>query len=402
MAKPAYDCIIVGGGISGLHSALELQKKHGDWNIAILEKYKNLGGRAHTYHVPNKAIHWEAGAGRICECQYKIIGLVRKYGLHLIELPKDNNVFNDINIPVFIEPLQSLPQNILQTHTLFELLTSIYGSKAKEIVEPFPYWAEIYSLRADLALRAFLHSELSDHHKFYVIKEGFSEVINHMRAEFESRGGTVLVKMTVDGVKRGEGASTDLSVAFDNNNISLRALRVCIIALDVDSVRKIRGLDDLPVLKKLKTSPLLRIYAIFPKPWKMDKIVTGNHLRYIIPIDPQRGVVMISYTDGDDTRSYAKLIGSDSQLKKAIMADVRALLPNENIPDPTLIKAHYWPSGCTYWQPGNYDPYKESDAACTPLPSLPSLFMCGESFSTRQAWIEGALDHTDICLAKIE
>jgi len=400
MAKPAYDCIIVGGGISGLHAALELQKKHSSWSIAILEKYEGLGGRAFTYH--NHGMHWEAGAGRICECQYKIIGLVHKYGLHLSKIPKEKSIFNSVNIPFYIEPLQMLPQDLLEKHTLFELLQNIYGAKAKEIVEPFPYWAEVYSLRADLALKAFLHSELSHDHDFFVINEGFSAVVKNMRAEFEKKGGEVLVKMVVEGVEKGEGSSTDLQVAFDKNKIKLRANKVCLMALDVDSVRKIDGLSDLPVLKKLKTSPLLRIYAIFPKPWVLGRVVTGERIRYIIPIQPEKGVVMISYTDGDDTKAYAKLIGDDLTLKKAVMADVHSLFPDEKIADPTFIKAHYWPSGCTYWQPGHYDPYKESEAACQPLASLPGLYMCGESFSTRQTWVEGALDHTDKCLAKIE
>jgi hypothetical protein len=400
MAKAAYDCIIVGGGISGLYSALKLQKKHPLWSIAILEKYEGLGGRTFTYHT--HGTHWEAGAGRICECQYKIIGLVHKYGLHLSKIPKEKSIFNAVNIPFFIEPLQLLPQDLLETHTLFELLQDIYGAKAKEIVEPFPYWAEIYSLRADLALKTFLHSELSHDHDFFVINEGFSAVIKNMRAEFEKKGGEVLVKMVVEGVEKGDDSSTDLQVAFDKNKIKLRANKICLMALDVDSVRKIRGLSDLPVLKKLKTSPLLRIYAIFPKPWTLGRVVTGERIRYIIPIQPEKGVVMISYTDGDDTKAYAKLIGNDLTLQKAVMADVRSLFPDEKIADPTFIKAHYWQSGCTYWQPGHYDPYKESDAACKPLASLPSLFMCGESFSTRQTWVEGALDHADICLAKIE
>jgi hypothetical protein len=401
MAKAAYDCIIVGGGISGLYAALKLQKRHPSWSIAILEKYEGLGGRTFTYHT--HGTHWEAGAGRICECQYKIIGLVHKYGLHLSKIPKEKSIFNSVNIPFFIEPLQLLPQDLLETHTLFDLLEDIYGSKAKEIVEPFPYWAEIYSLRADLALKTFLHSELSHDHTFFVINEGFGAVIKNMRAEFEDKGGEVLVKMAVEGVERGDGSSTDLQVAFDKDKIKLRANKVCLMALDVDSVRNIRGLSDLPVLKKLKMSPLLRIYAIFPKPWTLGRVVTGERIRYIIPIQPEKGIVMISYTDGDDTKAYAKLIGSDLALKKAVMADVRALFPDEKIADPNFIKAHYWPSGCTYWQPGHYDPYKESLAACHPLStSLPGLFMCGESFSTRQTWVEGALDHTDICLAKIE
>ena len=63
-----YDICILGGGIAGLYCAREIAKKWPDSKIAILEKYKILGGRMHTYHkdVPGVGeVRWENGAGRI-------------------------------------------------------------------------------------------------------------------------------------------------------------------------------------------------------------------------------------------------------------------------------------------------------------------------------------------------
>ena len=41
-----YDLVIIGGGISGLYSALKLQKNYN--KILLVEKNSNLGGRIQT------------------------------------------------------------------------------------------------------------------------------------------------------------------------------------------------------------------------------------------------------------------------------------------------------------------------------------------------------------------
>ena len=412
MASPAYDCIIVGGGISGFYSALNIQKKHPSWSIAILEKYKGVGGRTYTYHNPEKGVQWEMGAGRISKSHKILLNLIKKYDLNLIPLHSQSsyidknelieNDFSSLNVPLFIEPLHFLPQEILQKNTLFDLLKGIYGfEKAKDIVVKFPYWAEVYSLRADLALKAFLEGEMKNNAGYSVLKEGFSELIARMRAEFEEAGGEVLVRMSLEGVSLGENDTTDLVVAFDTNKIMLKAVKVCLLALHVDALRQIRGVNHLPVLKMVKTAPLMRIYAVFPKTWFQDmkNTITNGRLRYIIPISYEKGIIMISYTDGDDVKSYARLLDkSEEALESAVMSDIRRLFPDLDIPDPTFFKAHHWETGCSYWQPGDYNVEAESRKVCRPLKSIPRLFICGESFSLRQAWVEGALEHADECL----
>ena len=59
-----------------------------------------------------------------------------------------------------------------------------------------------------------------------------------------------------------------------------------------------------------------------------------------------------------------------------------------------MVKSHPWESGATYWVPGLYDPYKVSKESLRPFNDLPNLFICGESFSMKQAWIEGALENS--------
>jgi len=415
-----YDCIICGCGISGLYAGLALQKKYPTWSIVILEKYKGVGGRTYSYSPPHDLdITWEMGAGRISGDHKMLIDLIKKYHLGMIPLSegnmyKDNdteliqNPFTSQYVPLYFSILRVIPTEILQTKTLFEVLQGVYGlEKAHTIVKTFPYWAEIYSLRADLALHSFLEGEMNSSKDFFVLKEGFSELIHRLKEEFEEKGGKVLVRHNVLSVENGEVtmevSDVKKSITSRKRINKIQYNKICILALHADAIKKIKGVCRMPMLKYIKTSPLFRIYAIFPKPaWfaGLDRVITDERPRYIIPINPDKGVVMISYTDGDDTNYYNKIYSKegDEGLQVAVMKDVRKLFPEISIPEPTFFKGHYWDTGASYWQPGSYNVKEESEKSINPFSNI---YVCGETFSLRQAWVEGALEQTQLCIDKI-
>jgi hypothetical protein len=73
-----------------------------------------------------------------------------------------------------------------------------------------------------------------------------------------------------------------------------------------------------------------------------------------------------------------------------------------SIPDPLFFKSHPWKTGATYWIPGDYSPVLESKKAVHPFPAkFPGVWLCGESWSLRQAWVEGALEHAEEMLKKL-
>ncbi len=111
---------------------------------------------------------------------------------------------------------------------------------------------------------------------------------------------------------------------------------------------------------------------------------------------------MTSYTDAHDTKKYIDLLKqSPKRLEHQILKDLRTLFPERTIPDPLFFKAHPWYDGCTYWLPGSYDPEEESERILNPLPNRwDHLYVCGESYSLRQAWMEGALEHAELLLKK--
>ena len=66
----------------------------------------------------------------------------------------------------------------------------------------------------------------------------------------------------------------------------------------------------------------------------------------------------------------------------------------------SYIKYYYWSNGLHVWKPG-YNPQKIYKEILKPFEDE-LIFVCGESFSLQQGWIEGALETTYDVLEKIE
>jgi monoamine oxidase len=178
-----------------------------------------------------------------------------------------------------------------------------------------------------------------------------------------------------------------------------------ILAVPSEALKKISPFANLPALKHIQMTPLLRTYGVFKtnaegQPWFADlhKTVTDSPLKFIIPVNASKGIIMTSYTDGEDTKPWTKILAKgEPALKNAIMTETRKLFPARTIPQPIYFKAHLWKNGCSYWTPGLYDPVAMGNKIMNPWDNL---YVCGESYSQRQAWVEGALEHADALIHK--
>jgi hypothetical protein len=429
---PHYDVIVVGAGIAGLFTARELLKKYPGFSVAIAEKYKGFGGRTYSYSPPGfPGIQWEMGAGRIHKDHKLLMNLLKEYNLQFVPLnssityldkPGDfpvPNPFESVIIPVYFQPLLQLSKETLANHTIQQIMNTLYGkSKTKKILSYFPYRAEVNTLRADLALKTFFgKGEMGSYDNYGVIAEGFGELVARLKNDLQQRGCIFLQRHKLLNLKKGPGNSTDLDFQFgysdpkSSGKITLRAEKAVILALHRDALAEIPAFNGWKTLQHLKTKPLLRTYAIFPvqkgQSWfsGMSKIVTPERPRFILPINPAQGTIMISYTDSEDTAEYMKIQQKDGDkaLEAVIMEDIRKLFPYLEIPNPLFFKSHPWDIGATYWKPGNYSAEFESLKSYKPLPNtLPHVYLCGESWSMRQAWVEGALESASHCLTKIK
>ena len=388
--------IIVGAGIAGLWIADKLATNTDD-KITILEQGDYAGGRV----ITSKKYGYEIGAGRIDLRDHKhVMALVKRFGLKTYEhgkgalwIPLDSDQekptidpFHVIWNPV-IAILKKLDPTVLATHTLRGLATRVLGPReADALLIQFPYRAELDTLRADLAIRSF-ETEMNDTPTFGGVVGGLSQIIHGLESDVRKKGVQIQFKTTVTDVLCSESVYTVLL----KEGKPVKADRV-ILALPVVALRSLPCTRSFPPLKHLTMKPLTRIYAKTVGPWPYTKrIVTDSPLRYIIPVAPKDGIVMISYTESQDTRRFLGLKGD--ALIAALLSELKRLFPSLTL-DMEWAHAYEWSDGCSYWLPGSYNPVTEGTSALQPFPTTsPHLHLVGESFSQRQAWMEGALEH---------
>ena len=404
-----HDVIIIGAGIAGLRVGIRILREYNAPRVLILEKYNYVGGRIVTHY---KGGHqWEIGAGRIASTHRLVRKLMKKYSLTWAPLSTTSewrssdgshthDTFAELT-RIYLDPLRHLNPETLATSTIMELLRSVHGKKeATRFAQHFPYWSEIHTMRADMALASF-EEEMNPSHHFGVCKEGMSAITNAMRDEFLSLGGKIHTDREVTDIRQVHGPTEQITC----RNGKIYSARITILALHSDAIASLPSIRrHVPALSHLQMEPLLRMYAVFPTEgsgtaWfaNLPKCTTDRRVRYVIPINPAKGTIMISYTDGADAKYWMAMKSAHNAytVQEAVMRDIRALYPEKTIPDPTEFKLYPWHAGCTYWTPGEYDPHTLSREA---LYIRPTLFCCGESFSTRQAWMEGALEHADMLL----
>jgi len=391
--RMACDTLIVGSGLAGLYCARELLKHSPHKTVVICEKYKLIGGRTFTFY--HEDIQWEMGAGRISDDHTMVHRLLKEYGLHTLPIGEglhyketgnasyEENHFEPA-IDIVLGPLRMLPDSILGSKTLRELMVGIYGEKdTQKWMNRFPYHAEVVVMRADMALKEFF-TEMHSHKGYTICKEGLSALVDAMALDIRKRGGVFWVQHEVVEVSKGH------VVLMNKGEKRPMNAKQIILAVPVNALRKLSLFRRWKPLSYVAMSPLLRIYAKFERPWfsGLSRIVTTSPIRYFLPINEEKGEAMISYTDNVFAEHYMKM-GEDA-MKKAVMKDLRQLFPEREIPDPLVFESFRWDDGVSYWLPGDYSPATVSRESLHPFPGI---YVCGEGFSLRQGWMEGALEN---------
>jgi monoamine oxidase len=136
---------------------------------------------------------------------------------------------------------------------------------------------------------------------------------------------------------------------------------------------------------------LLRIFAQYKDVWfkDMPKILTQNKLQFIIPIDYNSGLIQISYSDRYNA-DFWNAFKTEKDVKKYLTKILNEMFPEKNIKEPEWITMHFWESGDHMWNVGvntKNIQYKIDDIF---IPK--DIYILGETYSERQAWVEGAIE----------
>jgi monoamine oxidase len=373
-----YDVAIIGGGISGLYCSLKLSHL----NVILIEENDYFGGRLKTNDSP----HFEIGAGRFNENDKILCKLLRLYNMTFIPISSKFDYIDkkDGIIPHSQEYYDYLLKKVTSYNcekfreiTFYKHCVNKLGKeKAEHILTLHGYSGDIKPINAYDAINLFNYKE----GKYFIVKEGFSELCKRMLSTMKI---TKLLNHKVSTIKR-----VDELFQVDHIFAKMVIFAIPPKCLNFPILKPL-----FPLFQSVETIPLLRIYAQYPEPYwfnGLKTMVTDDISKRIIPL--QNGLIMIVYADGANILPFVKngKVKNDSEIKKMIKDELNHLFPTISIPSTKYFKSFLWDVGYHSWK-SKYNSHKVMNT----LSNIDGIYICGEAFSTKQGWIEGALLSAD-------
>jgi protoporphyrinogen oxidase len=410
-----YDIIIIGGGVSGLYTAYNLLTKNPLLKIMILEKNNYLGGRIKTFNkkINNHNYIWEEGAGRLNDNHHLLIKLINDLNL------KDNlskisseisfypshgyNTKNNIKyinkspyiyINKIIKHSKKNKKEYLQQFTFKEYALQILNkNEVKFILDSFGYYAQLIKMNAYNAIKLF-NMGMNPSLQFYHLNPGFNILIQKLEEQLQNC--TILLNKNVLNIEY------DIFFRVILDDICYKS-KICILAIPKPDLLNFSILNSIKKeLNSINYKSLCRIYSIFKKEdiWfkNIGKTTTNNNSRYIIPIDKENGLIMISYSDSKFANYWNKLYMNNEKIFIKKLKNNIYKTFHKKIENPIFTRISYWPCAIGFWKK-NRDSSILSKKIIEPT-KIP-LFICGENYSETQGWIEGALETSLLVVNKI-
>lgn len=323
--KKDYDCIVIGGGISGLYVAYRLLRR--GFRVLVLEKNNRLGGRVFTFRG---GMTVDTGAGRFSSSHTLFCKLLRELGLWGKRVKNGTSVAHcyikdgetrvmtsimDYDAMVWgntkgnlFEPVlfssniqktlgwsmdmgldlvnqvrssgSTLPNVALVARLLAvgalrsrkSLIEQSFLSFAKSVLTSdevdfllgsFGYYSELVLMNAHDCLQLMM--ELDPSNGFFSLKGGLSQVIEELAKRIRAMGGDILLRREVRGIKVvGEEEYVISGVGSRGGEFSIYSKQVVCAVKKVDFMRWALFRPLAGILSALVSAPLCRVYARYP------------------------------------------------------------------------------------------------------------------------------------------
>jgi len=434
-----YDLVIIGGGISGIYTLYKLSSKYPQLKILLLESSERYGGRIVSYKetIDGEEYIMDLGAGRLGHHHKLINNLINELGLKpkiidipntktYIEVSENNSACDKTNFKdsimtkltkFFLSPLVSkLGKSILQKFYVSELIKKYMSlSFFQKVVSVFEYSSDLNEFNAYDAIEYFKY-DYNNESKFFTLVGGLEQIIENMLVvikktkSYKSKNIKLLNLSSVENIIK---KNTNLFKIVVNNYNKSRVYNVyskyVICALPKQSLKKLDLFKPfLRDLNSINSINLLRIFEIYNKTngetWfkNVKKTITNSQVQFVIPINPNNGLIMSSYSDCANARFWNLLRAKKgiTYVKNILNIKLNQLFSiyNITIPPSKYIKMYFWDAGVACWKKNVDSDYLSLKL----LNPLPNVFIIGENYSKYQAWCEGALMTSENCISKLD
>ena len=398
-----YDIIIIGGGIAGLYCAYQVLKKNSETKILILEAESQLGGRAGSIPFHGVNILSGAGVGRKKKDK-RLISLLRDLGLSSPEFPVKPNYSTTVH------PISELKKDIMELRkkynskihgsmTFKEFATSILG---REEYSNFVICSGYSDYENEDAYGTLYHYGFEDNYaKWTAIGVSWTDLISKMSDKTGKKN--ILLSHKVSKIENSCQVICENGKTFYSD--------IIILATTIDSVRQLLpgANSKQSIYQQIHGQSFLRIYGQFSKAsipimkevCPMTTVVPGP-LHKIIPMNPDKGVYMIAYTDNKDSKILDKYSENTAKNRDILCRLMEIAFDLESGCLSLLdMKDFFWHIGTHYYAPLSGNDQDRIDFIKKAQRPMSRVFIVGEMISLNQGWVEGALESVENILPDI-
>lgn len=411
MSQRYYDIIIIGSGMAGLYAAYNIQKMSPSTSFIVLEKYKKnwIGGRTSNDVFYGTRIVTGAGVGRKKKDKL-LIHLLNELDLPYEEFPFNPHYSSEmdriVDVKKVIEQLK-LEYNKNKNRkriTFKEFSKPVLGDK---LYNDFLVSAGYTDYENEDAFDVIENYGMDDNaccwKGLYI---NWKQLVATLRNKIGP--GKIKASMNVVSIKKTRenpclfSVETDKEIVFESNKV--------IVATTIDSIKQILpgASSKNSIYNEIKGQNFLRLYGKFSKKSSeiMQEYVKGytivpGPLQKIIPMNANKGVYMIAYSDNANATFLKKYL-EDTPKNREIFCRLleKALgIPNKSL-ELVAIKDYYWPIGTHYYTPLS-DKYENREEFIHKAQNPEKgILVVGEVVCDNQGWTNGALASVKAVLNK--
>ena len=412
MTNTQYDIIIIGGGIAGLYAAYKILEKTPQKNILVLEREKQIGGRIGNEMFHGTSIVTGAGVGRK-EKDHLLTKLLHDIEVPYNEFPAKHHYANTI------EPKCNTKAMFMKLRKEFKNLTTHSHKTFKEFAT--------FVLGKDEYQNFIICSGYTDYENEDVYDTLYNYGFEDNYGEWTAMGinWNLLVKTMVKKIGSRKILGNQNVVKIDIMNESIYQIHTTdsdgsekiyeckkmILATTIDSVLKLlpNASGRNSIYRQIQGQPFLRVYGKFSKesiPILQNYIpsltIVPGPLQKIIPMNPEKGVYMIAYSDNNSALVLKPFLDNTIENR-----EIFALLVEDslNIPQGSLTLVdmidYYFDIGTHYYNHLR-EPFKNrSDFIKKAQRPFDNIFIVGEMISINQGWVEGSLESVENILQEV-
>jgi len=394
-----YDIIIIGAGIAGLYAAYKIKNSDPKSKILIIEAEAQLGGRAGTYIFNGINVTSGAGVGRKSKDKL-LISLLNKLDVKFTEFPAQSRYSSTIHPScllkkMFLELRAKYNPKIHSSDTFRDFATSILG---KEMYENFLTCSGYSDYENENAYDTLYNYGFDDNYqKWTALGVSWKDLIRQMVLKIGKKN--IICNSRVSKIEPFEN-----NVQIHVNGKIYECQRV-IIATTIDCLRAILpgANSKTSPYNQIHSQPFLRIYGKFNaasadimKQFCPSTTVVPGPLHKIIPMNPDRGIYMIAYTDNKGATVLEKFAKDNNRNRAALcrILEIALGIPIDSL-GMTEILHFYWKEGTHYYDPLSAQYKSRKDFIQDIQHPYPNVLVIGEMASMKKGWVEGALESVE-------